>query len=145
MHFTHTKNVKENRKDLVKHIYSRISKGSVVVITDDPTATMIEIRREWDKIIAYKKIRYEEAQDFKARQKILSEIVRLQSITFSNGRMAESYGKDIISTDRENVMNCMKYCATLAVVCSLKLRELNMILAYMPRGGHINIYETEDK
>ena len=70
-------------KDLARHMYTRMSCGQIVIITNDPNALLSPLRKQWLKLC--RKVQRERASTLNALRirELTESIQRMQGLRFS--------------------------------------------------------------
>lgn len=127
-------------KDLVRHLYTRMSCGKVVIVADNPTTLLSPLRKQWLKLA--RKVQKERASTLNAtRIYELNEMAkRMHTLRFSTKWPPDGYEPtDVYIAALDELLRWAPEanCRTLYVTCEVELEELYKITVWIPKGGAI--------
>lgn len=127
-------------KDLVRHLYTRMNCGQVVIITvtDNPRNLMSPLKKHWYKLC--RKVQRERSSTLNAtRIRELSEpIQQMQTLRFSTKWDMDIYEPaDVYLATVEQLLAWAPEanCRTMYVACEVKTERLYVITSMMREGG----------
>jgi len=125
-------------KDLVRHLYTRMNCGQVVIITDNPSNLMSPLKKHWYKLC--RKVQRERSSTLNAtRIYELSEIIqRMQTLRFSIKWSMDVYEPaDVYLATVEQLLAWAPEanCRTVYSTCEIKTEQLYVITSMIQEGG----------
>jgi len=131
-------------EDLVKHMYIRVSQGSVAVVAEHPVSMLAVIRKRWLKI--ERRLRRERSSTLSASKilELTHQITKMQTIRFTAKPPKEEPGGDV---QFATVKDWMAWppeanCRTLYVTYPITKEQLYLITGWMCESGVIVIYDV---
>lgn len=128
-------------KDLARHLFTRMSCGKVVIVTDRPQTLMSPLRKQWLKLM--RRVQRERSSTLHAARiaELSNTIARMQSLKFAIGYPPDDYPSDVCLATVEQLLQWAPECRTMYVTCYISVEQLHLITAWMPKGGLVIVCE----
>jgi len=126
-------------KDLARHLYTRMFRGSIVIVAERPAALLGPLRKQWLKLA--RNVQKERARTLDAERiaELSSRVARMQSLRFSASWRSDDLWldgpHDVSIATAEQLLRWPPDCWTMYVTCEIKREDLYMVTAWMPKGG----------
>ena len=129
-------------KDLVRHLYTRMAIGKVVIVADSPNSLLPALRKQWLKLM--RKVQKERASTLNAERIYeLSEMVAsMQNLRFTATWPPDGYkSADVYIVTIDELLRWAPEaeCRTVYVTCGVTTEQLHLITAWMRSSGLIVI------
>lgn len=126
-------------KDLVRHLYTRMFCGKIVIVAANPVALLPALRKQWLKLA--RKNKKELASTLNAvRIYELNELItRMLTLQFTIKWPAIDYPADIYIVTVEQLLEWAPECRTLYVTCEITQEELHLGTSWMSKSSLIII------
>jgi len=127
-------------KDLVRHLYVRMSCGKVVIVANNPVVTLSALRKQWLRF--GRSVQRERSSTLRATRiyELSRSIIQMQSLHFSIKWSSQDYpSADVCVVTLEQILAWPpeQDCRTLYVAREVTTEQLYVITAGMARGGLI--------
>jgi hypothetical protein len=121
-------------KDLVRHMFTRMSCGKIVIVSDRPEALLGPLRKQWMKLA--RKVQKERSSTLNGSRlfELNQMIQRMYTVRFTT-KWPDDYLADIYITNSERLLHWAPECRTIYITCNVSLEEQYIITALMPRNG----------
>jgi hypothetical protein len=124
-------------KDLVRHLYTRIGCGKVIIIASNPNTLLPPLRKQWLKLM--RKVQKERASTLNAERifELNEMVVRMQSLQFSTSWPPDGYKPaDVYIATVEGLLQWAPEadCQTVYATCDITRVQLHMATAWMESG-----------
>lgn len=128
-------------KDLARHLYTRMSCGKVVIVTDHPKTLMSPLRKQWFKLM--RRVQRERSSTLHAARlaELSSTIARMHNLKFTIGYPPDDYPGDVCLATVEQLLRWAPDCRTMYITCEVEREQLHLITAWMPKGSLVVISE----
>lgn len=122
-------------KDLARHLFTRMSCGKVVIVTDHPQTLMSPLRKQWLKLM--RRVQRERSSTLHATRiaELSNTIACMQSLKFTIGYPPDDYPSDVCLATVEQLLRWAPDCRTLYVTCEVDRERLHLITAWMSPGS----------
>ncbi|HEU5187287.1 MAG TPA: hypothetical protein VFT87_02165 [Candidatus Saccharimonadales bacterium] len=129
-------------KDLARHLFTRMSCGKVVIVTDHPQTLMSPLRKQWLKLM--RRVQRERSSTLHAARiaELSNTIARMQSLKFAIGYPPDDYPSDVCLATVEQLLRWAPDCRTMYVTCQVAREHLHLISALMPPNSLIVILKA---
>jgi hypothetical protein len=121
-------------KDIARHLFTRMSCGSTVIVAENPVGLLGALRRQWLKLA--RKVQKERASTLNAQRifELNEMVMRMQGLRFA-AIWPDNLSADVYIAKVDQLLLWAPECKTLYVTCDLKRDELYRITALMPKGS----------
>lgn len=121
-------------KDLVRHLYTRITCGKVVIIADNPSTLLPPLRKQWLKLM--RKVQKERASTLNTERiyELNEMVVRMQGLQFSTDWPPDGYkSADVYIATIEELLRWAPEadCRTVYVTCEIKAEQLHIATSWL--------------
>ena len=122
-------------KDLARHLYTRMSCGKVVIVTDHPKTLMSPLRKQWFRLM--RRVQRERSSTLHATRLVeLSNIIaRMCSLKFTTQYPPDEHPGDIYLATVDQLLRWAPDCRTMYVTCDIEREQLHLITTWMPKGS----------
>lgn len=126
-------------KDLARHLYTRMSCGKVVIVTDKPLPLLSTLRKQWLRLA--RKVQTERAKTLNATRiyELSHAVSRTHSLRFTVQYPPDEYPGDVYLATVDQLLRWPPECRTMYVTCDVPREQLHLITAWMGRGGLVVI------
>lgn len=133
-------NFPASTKVLVRHIYSRMYCGKIVIVTGEPRSLLSPLRKQWLKLA--RKVQVERAKTLKGERikELTSIIVTMQTLRFKAGWGNDPMGAGVYLASVDQLMQWPPECSTLYITSNISKEQLHMVTSWMIRGSLVVIY-----
>lgn len=133
----------ELAKDIARSLYEHRTQS--VVVTDKPLVLLALVSKQWRRLERRLSKQRASTLDVQKRQGLTREIAWMQTRRFStnaNPEALELLKADVIFAPIEELLRFAPECQALYATCPMTKEQLHMIIAWMPKGGMVVMYET---
>jgi len=125
-------------KDLARHLFTRMSCGKIVVVADKPEVIHASLRKQWLKLA--RKVRKEQSSTLNATRILrLSDMAsRMQTMRFTT-KWPDDFEADVFVVTVDQLLAWPPDCRTLYVTSDIRMDQLHIIAALMPKGAVVAI------
>jgi hypothetical protein len=125
-------------KDLVRHLYTRMNCGQVVIVAANPANLMSPLKKQWFRLC--RKVQRERSSTLNATRiyELSGTIQRMQTLRFSSKWSMDIYEPaDVYLATAEQLLAWAPEanCRTLYVTCDLQTEQLYIITSTMREGA----------
>lgn len=122
-------------KDLVRHMYTRMNCGKIVIVAENPVVFLSALRKQWIKFTH--KVQRERSSTLNSILilELTKNINRMQSMKFTAKWPTDDYPADVSVATIEQLLQWPPEanCRTLYVTCAVTNEQLHLITAWMAK------------
>ena len=135
-------------KDLVRHLYTRITCGKVVIVADNPARLLSTLRKQWLKLM--RKVQKERASTLNTERiyELNEVVIRMQTLRFTATWPPDPYKPaDVYIATVDELLRWAPEveCRTVYVTCEVAMEQLHMVTAWMNEGSLVAICKFQVK
>lgn len=122
-------------KDLARHLYTRMSCGKVVIVTDKPVILLSALRKQWLKLA--RKVQKERASTLNATKifELTNITARMHGLVFTTRWSPEDYVADVYIATLDQVLSWTPDCRTMYLASKVTTEQAHLATAWMPKGS----------
>lgn len=125
-------------KDLARHLYTRMNCGKVVIVASNPSSLLPSLRKQWLKLM--RKVQKERASTLNAERiyELNEVVIRMQTLRFTTTWPPDPYKlADVYIATIDELLRWAPEaeCRTVYVTCDVKLEQLYVVAAWMPKNA----------
>lgn len=122
-------------KDLARHLYTRMSCGKVVIVTDKPLPLLSALRKQWLRLA--RKVQTERAKTLNVTRiyELSHAVSRMHNLRFTVQYPPDEYPSDVYIATLDQLLRWAPECRTMYVTCDVPREQLHLITFWMPTGG----------
>lgn len=129
-------------KDLVRHLYTRITCGKAVIIASNPNTLLPPLRKQWLKLM--RKVQKERASTLNAERiyELNEMVVRMQSLQFSTVWPPDGYKpSNVYIATKEELLRWAPEadCRTVYVTCEIEIEQLHVVTSWLKDASLVAI------
>lgn len=130
--------------DLTHHIYTRLTKGKLVVVAEEPFLLLRMARKHWLRL--QRAVQRERAKTLHAGRiaELSTRLLMLQQIEFAAKLPTEAPAATIFFLAPHEVEGITSECHTVYVTCSLAPENLHTVTEKMQSNGLVVTYQIQD-
>jgi len=127
--------------DLADSLFDRILYGKAVIVTDRPHALHSSVKKRWQHLIRRLQIEQARTLSKSTRQNVSSQLLLVQSITFSS-QLPTDFALDATITflNADDCARIAPTCHTLYVTYTFPKEKLYLMTCWMSKSGLVVIY-----
>jgi hypothetical protein len=133
----HSFGLAPSTKDLCHHLYTRMSCGKVVIVTNNPNTLMSPLRKYWLKLVYKVKRERSSTMNSTLIFELTKTITRMHNLSFAARWPQDEYLADVYIATVEQLIQWSPEasCKTLYVTCEVTNEQLYMVTAWMSKGS----------
>jgi hypothetical protein len=128
-------------KDLARHLFTRMYCGKVVIIADNPVATLAALRKQWLKLA--RKVQREAASTLNATRiyELNQLIIKMHTLQFTDKWPQIGYPADVYLITIQQALEWPPEsgCRTFYVTCDTKPEQLHLATSWTNAKGLVVI------
>jgi hypothetical protein len=130
-------------KDLTRHLFTRMSCGKVVIISDK--SLLSALRKQWLRLI--RKVQRERSSTLDTIRifELTNILMRMHSLRFTTQYPPDDYPGDVYIVNPEQALEWAPDCRTMYITCPIKQETIHTITAWMPKGSLVVLYPQVTK
>lgn len=122
-------------KDLVRHMYTRMSCGKIVIVAENPVVFLSALRKQWIKFTHKVQRERSSTLDSTLILELTRNVTRMQSMRFAAKWPADDYPADVSIATIAQLLQWPPEanCRTLYVTCAVTNEQLHLITSWMTK------------
>lgn len=118
-------------KGLVRHLFTRMSCGKVVIAAENPDVLHATLRKEWLKLT--RKVQRERSSTLNATRLVrLSDMAsKMQNLRFT-ADWPDDHRADVCIATVEQLTEWIPNCRTMYITCDVSLQQVQTMMVRMP-------------
>ncbi len=127
--------------DLAHHMYTRLLRGKIAVVTEDPASLMPAVKKQWMKVM--RQVQRQRAATLDPTQilELSNKIAHMQSIHFTARPPVDLLEADANFATADQFVQVPPMCHTLYVTYDAERKKLHMLTSWMPKNALVVLYE----
>lgn len=128
-------------QDLAHHLFTRLQRGKVVIVTPRPSGFMGAVKKQWSHVVRQAQNERSRTLDADRIQELSNEIERMQQLSFSAKPPVDDLQADLTFATLDNLLKVPPVCYTLYVTCQVARDQLHLVSSWMPQHSLVVLYD----
>lgn len=129
---------------LANDIFSQMSKGKIVVVTDRPEVSLSATRKQWHRLI--RKVKRERSSRLKSQgiDHLLTHLELMSEMTFTGKAPTDLLEADVTFATADDLIRVPPICKTIFIAHPISKERQHLLTSWMPPQALVVIYEWSE-